>query len=144
LKPSQDDKLHSEQARVTGLTLITFSYCATNNEEFHTDKNIVKGHTNFEFNKINEEGGLACPMLQDGCNQDELKQFTLQWRLLMREKGEVRQQLLNCIDALGYKINTSYVTDMMTELGKLAVDEPFAVEEIVIMVENMCMIPRKN
>jgi hypothetical protein len=117
---------------------------ATNNEEVHTDKNIVKRHTNFKFNKNNEEGGLPCPMLQDGCNQDELIQLTLQWRLLMREKGEVRQQLLSCIDALGYKISTSSVTDMMMELGKLAVDETFAVEEIVTMVENMCIIPEET
>jgi hypothetical protein len=84
--------------------------CTTNGEEFHTDKNIVEGHTNVKSNKSNEE--------------DVFKQCALQWRLLMREQGEVRQQLLCCIDALGYNINTSSVTDMMTELGKLAVDEP--------------------
>jgi hypothetical protein len=96
-------------------------------------------------------------MLQDGCNQDEFRSFTLKWRLYIRERGEldyseVRRHLLSCIDetlvdamhdALGYKINTSSVTDMMTELGKLAVNEPFTVEEIVTMVENMCMIPEE-
>ena len=96
---------------------------AAYNEENHTDKNIVKGHTNVKSNKINEE--------------DVFKQCALQWRLLMREQGEVRQQLLCCIDALGYKINTSSVTDRMTELGKPAVDVPFAVEKIVIIMENM-------
>jgi hypothetical protein len=126
-------------------------------EEFHTDKNIVKGHTNPMFNQINEEGDLPCPMLQDGCDKDEFRRFTLQWRLYIRERGEldyneVRQHLLNCIDetlvdaihdALGYKINTTSVTDMVMELGKLAVNEPFTVEEIVTMVENMCMIPEE-
>jgi hypothetical protein len=46
-------------------------------------------------------------------------------------------------DALSYRINTSSVTDMVTELGKLAVDEPFTVEEIVAVMENMCMIPEE-
>jgi hypothetical protein len=46
---------------------------AAYNEEFHTDKNIVKGHTNLKFNKINEEGNVPCPMLRDGCNQDEFR-----------------------------------------------------------------------
>jgi hypothetical protein len=131
---------------------------ATYTEEFHTDKTIVKGHTNVKFDKINGEGDLPCPMLQDGCNKDEFKLFTLQWRLSIRERGEldyseVRQHLLSCIDetlvdaihdALGYKINTSSVTDMMKELGKLAVDEPFTVEEIVAVVENMCMIQEEK
>jgi hypothetical protein len=130
---------------------------AAYNEEFHTDKNIIEGHTNSKFNKINEDGDLLCPMLQDGCNKDEFRSFTLQWRLYIRERGEldyseVRQHLLSCIDetlvdaihdALGYKINTSSVTDMMTELEKLAVDEPFTVEEIVTVVKNMCMIPEE-
>ena len=131
---------------------------ATNNEELHTDKNIFKRYTDFKFDKIKMEGDLPCPMLQDGCNQDEFRSFTLQWMLYIKEKGEldyseVRQHLLNCIDetlgdamhdALGYKINTSSVTDMMTELGKLAVDEPFTVEEIVTVVKNMCMIAEET
>jgi hypothetical protein len=93
---------------------------ATYNEEFHTDKNIIKGYTNFKLNKINAEGDLPCPMLQDGCNKDEFRLFTQQWRLYIRERGEldyseVRQHLLSCMDetlvdaihdALGYKINT--------------------------------------
>jgi hypothetical protein len=29
------------------------------NEEFHTDKNIVKGHANPMFNQINEEGDVS-------------------------------------------------------------------------------------
>jgi hypothetical protein len=33
---------------------------------------------------------------------------------------------------------------MMMELGKLAVDELFTVEEIVTVVENMCMIPEER
>ena len=65
---------------------------------------------------------------------------------------ELRRQLLSCIDgtledamydALGYKINTSTETDMMTELGKLAVDEQFTVEEIITVVENMYMIHKE-
>jgi hypothetical protein len=30
---------------------------------FHTDKNIVRGHINFNVNKINEEGNVPRPML---------------------------------------------------------------------------------
>jgi hypothetical protein len=59
------------------------------------------------------------------------------WRLYAGGQGEMdnrelRRQLLSCIDrtledaiydALGNKINTSTEADMMTELGKLAVDE---------------------
>jgi hypothetical protein len=56
------------------------------NEEFYTDKNVVKGHTNFKFNKTNEEGDLPCPMLQDGCNKDEFRLFTLQWRLYKKKE----------------------------------------------------------
>jgi hypothetical protein len=59
---------------------------------------------------------------------------------------ELRQQLLNCTDgpleaamydALGSKINTISETDMMEELGKLAVEEELAVEEIIAVVRNM-------
>ena len=59
---------------------------------------------------------------------------------------ELRQQLLRCTDrpleaamydALGSKINTISETDMMEELGKLAVEETIAVEEIIAMVEDM-------
>ena len=66
---------------------------------------------------------------------------------------ELRQQLLNCIDgtleaamhnALGSKINTSTETDMMEELGKLAVNEQFTVEEIIAVVENMYMIKNQS
>ena len=48
------------------------------------------------------------------------------------DNRELRRQLLSCIDgalkdamydALGYKINTSTMANMMKELGKLAVDE---------------------
>jgi hypothetical protein len=65
---------------------------------------------------------------------------------------ELRRQLLNCIDgtleaamydALGTKINTSAETDMMEELGKLAVNEQFTVEEITAVVENMYMISKE-
>ena len=65
------------------------------------------------------------------------------------DNRELRQQLLSCIDgtledamydALGNKINTSSKTDMMTELGELAVDEQFTVEEIITVVEDMYMI----
>jgi hypothetical protein len=99
---------------------------------------------------------LPCPRLQDGGNKDEFKLFTLKWRLYIRQRSEldyseVRQHLLNCIDetlgdamhdALGYRINTSSATDMMTELGKLAVDELFTVEEIATVVKSM--IPEKK
>jgi hypothetical protein len=89
---------------------------ADHNEEFHTDKNIVKGHTNSKFNKINEEGDLPCPMLQDVCNQDEFRSFTLQWRLYIRERGgldysEVRQLLLSCIDETWWM---PYMTPLVT------------------------------
>jgi hypothetical protein len=124
---------------------------------FHTDKNIVRGYINFNFNKIDEEGNVPHPMLRDGCDQDEFRSFMLQWRLYIGGRGEMddrelRRQLLSCIDgtledamhdALGYKINTSSVTDMMTELGKLAVDELFTVEEIITVVKNMYMIPEE-
>jgi hypothetical protein len=137
---------------------IAVAAIAAYNGEFDTDKNIVKEHTMFKVNDINVEGNVPCPMLRDGCNQDEFRSFTLQWRLHIRDRGEldyseVRQHLLSCIDgtledamndALGYKINTSSVTDMMTELGKLAVHEPFTVEEIVTVVETMCMIPERR
>ena len=150
--------------------LVTNDTCAANdevniaaaaiaayNEEFDTDKNIVKEHTMFKFNDINVEGNVPFPMLQDGCNQDEFRSFTLQWRLYTGGQGEMevrelRRLLLNCIDgtledamhdALGNKINTSTEADMMTELGKLAVDEQFTVEEIIIVVEDMYMIPEK-
>jgi hypothetical protein len=137
--PSVEMKKPEEYATATFATyneeLVTADTLATNDEEyvaaatlaaynkdFHTDKDIVKGLANFKFNKINDEGDLPCPMLQDGCNQDEFKLFTLQWRLYIREKGEldyneVRQQLLSCIDetlveaihdALGYKINVQF------------------------------------
>jgi hypothetical protein len=93
-------------------------------------------------------------MLRDGCNQDEFRSFTLQWRLYAGGQGEMddrelRRQLLSCIDetledamydALGNKINTSTEAVMMTELGKLAVDEQFTVEEIITVVEDMYMI----
>ena len=121
---------------------------------FHTDKNIVKGHINLNFKKNNGEGHVPRPMLRDGCNQDEFRSFTLQWRLYAGGQGEMddrelRRQLLSCIDgtledamydALGNKINTSTEADMMTELGKLAVDEQFTVEEIITVVEDMYMI----
>ena len=124
---------------------------------FHTDKNIVKGHINHNFKKNNAEGNVPCPMLRNGCNQDEFRAFTLQWRLYAGGQGEMddrelRRQLLSCIDetlegamydALGNKINTSTEADMMTELGKLAVDEQFTVEEIITVVEDMYMIPEK-
>ena len=120
----------------------------------YTDKKIVRGHINFNSNQINEEGNVPRPMLRDGCNQDEFRSFTLQWRLYIGGRGEMddrelRRQLLSCIDgalkdamydALGYKTNTSTQADMMTNLGKLAVDEQFTVEEIITVVENMYMI----
>jgi hypothetical protein len=167
--PSEEMKKSEENAAATFAAyneeLVTADTLAANNEgyiaattlatykeEFHTDKNI------FKFNKINAEGVLPCPMLQDGCNKEEFRLFTQQWRLYIRKRGEldyseVRQLLMSCIDetlvdaihdALGYKINTSSVTDMMMELGKLAVDELFTVEEIVTVVDNMCMIPKGN
>jgi hypothetical protein len=70
---------------------------------FHTDKNIVKGHINLNFKMNNGEGNVLRPMLRDGCNQDEFRSFTLQWRLYAGAQGEMddrelRQQLLSCID----------------------------------------------
>ena len=59
----------------------------TDNEELHNDKNIVKRCTDFKFDKIKMEEDLPCPMLQDGCNQDEFRSFTLQWMLYIKEKG---------------------------------------------------------
>jgi hypothetical protein len=50
-------------------------------EEIDIDKNIVKGHINFNFKENNGEVKVPRPMLRDGCNQDEFKSFTLQWRL---------------------------------------------------------------
>jgi hypothetical protein len=140
-----DTLTSNDEEYIAAAALVTY------NEEFHTDKNTVKGNRNFKLNKTGEEGDLLCPRLRDGCNKDEFKLFTLKWRLYIRQRGEldysvVRQHLLNCIDetlgdamhdALGYRINTSSVTDMMTELGKLAVDEPFTVEEIAPVVKNM-------
>ena len=64
---SPSEEMKKSEEYVAAATLAAF------NEEFHTDKNIVKGHTNFKFNKTNEKGDLPCPMLQDGCNQDEFR-----------------------------------------------------------------------
>ena len=59
---------------------------------------------------------------------------------------ELRQQLLRCIegpleaamyDALGCKLYTISETDIMEELGKLAVKENLTVEEIIAVVDNM-------
>jgi hypothetical protein len=81
--------------------------------------------------------GSATPLGCKGCNQEEFKSFTQQWRLYAGCHGgmdvrELRQRLLNCTDghleaamydALGSKIDTLSETDMMEELEKLAVEE---------------------
>jgi hypothetical protein len=54
---------------------------------FHTDKNIVKGHISLNFNKNREDGNMPRPMLRDGCDQDEFRSFTLQWRLYAGAKA---------------------------------------------------------
>jgi hypothetical protein len=61
---------------------------------FHTDKNIVKGHINLNFKKKNGEGHVPCPMLRDGCNQDEFRSFTLQWRLYAGGQGGMDEREL--------------------------------------------------
>jgi hypothetical protein len=53
---------------------------------FHNNKNIVKGHINFNFKENNGEMYVPRPMLRDGCNQDEFRSFTLQWRLYVGVK----------------------------------------------------------
>jgi hypothetical protein len=65
------------------------------------------------------------------------------------DERELRRKLLSCIDgtlkdamydALGNKINTSTEAAMITEYGKLAVNEQFTMEEIIAVVEDMYMI----
>jgi hypothetical protein len=69
----------------------------------NTDRVIVKGHINFKFKENKKEVEVTRPTLRDGCNLDEFKSFTLQWRLYAGCQGEMndrelRQQLLNCTD----------------------------------------------
>jgi hypothetical protein len=80
-EPITTDTLTSkDEGYIAAAALVTY------NEEFHTDKNIVKGYSNFKFNTINEEGDLPCPRLRDGCNKDEFRLFTLQWRLYINKE----------------------------------------------------------
>jgi hypothetical protein len=118
---------------------------------FHTDRDIVKGHITFKFEENKEDAEVPRPLLREGCNLEECKSFTQQWRLYAgcivgMDVRELRQQLLNCTDgpleaaiydALGSKIDTISETDIMEELGKLAVEEKPGVEEIIAVAKNM-------
>jgi hypothetical protein len=48
---------------------------------FHTDRDIVKRQINFQLEENKGDAEVPRPMLRDGCNLEEFKSFTQQWRL---------------------------------------------------------------
>jgi hypothetical protein len=90
------------------------------------------------------------PLSPGGCNQEESKSFTHQWRLYARCHGgmdvwELGRKLLdytdgpleaNMYDALGRKIGTLSETEMMEELENLAVEEIIAMISVVRPVKQ--------
>ena len=71
-------------------------------KEFNTDRGVAKRHIAFQFKGDREDEEYKLqevlrPVLQGGCNLEEFKSFTQQWRLYTRcnewmDDRELRQQ----------------------------------------------------
>ena len=117
------------------------------NEEFNTDRSIVKGH-------INSHEEVRAPRLWicGGYSQDEFRAFKHQWSLFRgyhsgMDEVELRYQLLDSItgpleeamyDAFGDETYTIPDNRMLEELEK------FAVKEIIKHVKYPTKISEKN
>jgi hypothetical protein len=123
-------------------------------DKFITDKFITdKFEQNLDIKKV------ECPVLRRGCKQEEFDEFAkswgqyagCQWEL---DDRELRQQLLNCAvgplelimyKVLGSQLDTLSETDLMKELGKLAVVRSVAEQQDVdnpamVYVDNPAMV----